>query len=77
MREKAEDTGHSGEKIQRIFEVAGEDLREAGLLVLVFLIIDYVVPGSSTTRHTALVWAAVSGLSSFLLGYIVEWRRKP
>ncbi len=61
---------------ERIVEKVGEDLREVGLLVLVFVLIDYVVPGSPVAKQTVIEWTGVSGLLSLLLGYFVEWRRK-
>ncbi len=75
MKRSEEDA--AGGAYARILERMADDLREAGLLVLVFLIVDYIVPGSAADRRIILEWAAVSGLSSLMLGYLIEWRRKP
>jgi hypothetical protein len=65
-----------GNRQRHLFGILAEDLREAGLLTIVFLIVDYMVDPSRKTDGVVFKASLKGGIVSLLAGYLIEMLRK-
>ena len=62
-------------KVDRFLDYLAEDFREAGLLTLVFIVVDYLAVDAGLARHSVSHPVIYGGIALLLTGYVVNWIR--
>ena len=62
-------------KGDRFFNAFTDDLREAGLLTLVFIVVDYLAIDAAVAHHSVSHLVVAGGVIILTAGYFIDWVR--